>query len=404
MQQKVVYVDNNATTRIDPEVFDAMRPYLTDYYGNPSSIYKFGGQIATPIKKAREQVASLLGAEPEEIIFTSCGTESDSAAIYSALNVCPKKKKIVMSKVEHPAILNLGKFFNEKGYLVSYVPVDKNGRIDMQRLEEMIDDNTAVVSIMWANNEIGNIYPVEKIAEIAHKKGALFHTDAVQAVGKIPINLKESKIDMLSMSGHKLHAPKGVGALFVRKNVRFKPFLIGGHQELGRRAGTENVASIVALGKACELAGKYMDIENTEVKELRDYLEEKILKSIPKTKINGDIKNRVPNTANIGFDFIEGESILLLLDRASVAASSGSACTTGSLEPSHVLRAMGVPYTSAHGSVRFSLSRFNTKDEMDHIVKTLIPTIARLREISPYWNNITETKCSKKCDKKCCKK
>jgi len=387
MQQKIIYVDNNATTCIDPEVFEAMKPYLTDYYGNPSSIYRFGGQVAAPIEKARKQVASLIGADADEITFTSCGTESDSAAIFSALSVCPKKKKIVISKVEHPAIQNLGKLFKEKGYKIAEVPVDKNGRIDMERLEEMIDNDTAIVSVMWANNEIGNIYPVEKIAEIAHAKGAMFHTDAVQAAGKIPINLKNSKIDMLSMSGHKLHAPKGVGILYVRKNVRFKPFLIGGHQESGKRAGTENVASIVALGKACELADKFMEFENTEVRELRDYLENKILKAIPKTKVNGDIKNRVPNTTNIGFDFIEGESILLLLDRAGIAASSGSACTTGSLEPSHVLRAMGVPYTSAHGSVRLSLSRFNTKEEMDYIVKTLIPTIARLREISPYWNS-----------------
>ena len=308
----------------------------------------------------------------------------------------PRRKKIVISNVEHPAIRNLGKFFKEKGYKIAEVPVDKNGRIDMERLEEMVDDDTAIVSVMWANNETGNIYPVEKIAEIAHAKGAMFHTDAVQAAGKIPIDMKNSKIDMLSISGHKLHAPKGVGVLFVRKNVRFKTFLIGGHQESGKRAGTENVASIVALGKACELAEKFMEFENTDVKELRDYLENKILKSIPKTKINGDIENRVPNTTNIGFDYIEGESILLLLDRAGIAASSGSACTTGSLEPSHVLQAMKVPYTSAHGSVRLSLSRFNTKKEMDYIVETLIPTIAKLRNISPYWNN-PEQKCSKKC-------
>ena len=396
MQQKVIYADNNATTKIDPEVFEAMKPFLTDFYGNPSSIYKFGGQVSAPIKKAREQVASLLGAEAEEIVFTSCGTESDSTAIFSALNICPKKKKIVISKVEHPAILNLGKFFKEKGYKIAEVPVDKNGRIDMERLEEMVDIDTAIVSIMWANNETGNIYPVEKIAEVAHAKGAMFHTDAVQAAGKIPINLKSSKIDMLSISGHKLHAPKGVGVLYVRKSTRFKPFLIGGHQESGKRAGTENVASIVGLGKACELADKFMKFENTEVKKLRDYLESKILETIPKTKVNGDIENRVPNTTNIGFDYIEGESILLLLDRAGIAASSGSACTTGSLEPSHVLRAMGIPYTSAHGSVRLSLSRFNTKEEMDYIVKTLIPTIAKLREISPYWNN-PEPKCNKKC-------
>jgi len=388
MQKNVVYVDNNATTSIDPEVFEAMKPFLTDYYGNPSSIYRFGGQVATPLKKAREQVAALLNSESEEIIFTSCGTESDSAAISSASHVPPKTHKTVLSKVEHPAILNLGKHFRQKGYKVSEVPVDRSGRIDMERLEEMVDDSTAVVSIMWANNETGNIYPVDKIAEIAHSRGAMFHTDAVQAVGKIPIDLKKSsQIDMLSISGHKLHAPKGVGVLFVRKNVRFKPFLIGGHQEFGKRAGTENVASIVGLGKACELAGKFMEYENKEVKELRDYLENKILKSIPCTKVNGDIHNRVPNTTNIGFDYIEGESILLLLDRAGIAASSGSACTTGSLEPSHVLRAMSVPYTSAHGSVRLSLSRFNNKEEMDHIAKTLIPTIARLREISPYWNS-----------------
>lgn len=387
MQQKIVYVDNNATTQVDPEVFEEMKPFLTEYYGNPSSIYRFGGQVAKNIEKAREQVADLLGAEPCEIMFTSCGTESDSAAVLSALKVCTKRNKIVISKVEHPAILNLAKELRDKGYKISEVPVDNHGRINMARLTEMIDTETALVSVMWANNEIGNIYPVEEIAKIAHDNGALFHTDAVQTVGKIPINLKTSKIDMLSLSGHKLHAPKGVGVLYIRKNVRFKPFLIGGHQESGRRAGTENVASIVALGKACEVAGKYMEYENREVKELRDYLEKRILESIPKTRVNGDIHSRVPNTTNIGFDMIEGESILLLLDRAGIAASSGSACTTGSLEPSHVLRAMGIPYTSAHGSVRFSLSRYNTKDEMDHIVKTLIPAIARLREISPYWNN-----------------
>lgn len=255
----------------------------------------------------------------------------------------------------------------------------------MTALEEMVDADTAVVSIMWANNETGNIYPVERIAQIAKSKGALFHTDAVQSVGKIPINLKNSAIDMLSLSGHKLHAPKGVGALFVRRGVRFKPFMIGGHQEAGRRAGTENVAGIVALGKASELAGKYMAYENEDVKELRDYLESNILKGIPKTVVNGDTANRVPNTTNLAFEFIEGESILLLLDMAGIAASSGSACTTGSLEPSHVLRAMGVPYTSAHGSVRFSLSRFNTKAEMDIIIETLVHAIKKLREISPYW-------------------
>ena len=385
MNPKVIYADNNATTAVAPEVFDAMKPFLTEFYGNPSSIHHFGGNVAAYVKRGREQLAGLLKAEPEEIIFTSCGSESDNAAVLSALNTCPTRRKIVTSKVEHPAILNLGKNLRDKGYIVSEIPVDKLGRIDMTALEEMVDADTAVVSIMWANNETGNIYPVEKIAQIAKSKGALFHTDAVQSVGKIPINLKNSAIDMLSLSGHKLHAPKGVGALFVRRGVRFKPFMIGGHQEAGRRAGTENVAGIVALGKASELAENYMAYENKEVKELRDYLESNILKRIPKTAINGDTANRVPNTTNLAFEFIEGESILLLLDKAGIAASSGSACTTGSLEPSHVLRAMGVPYTSAHGSVRFSLSRYNTKPEMDIIIETLVPVIKKLRDISPYW-------------------
>lgn len=387
MNAKVIYVDNNATTAVDIEVFEAMKPFLTEFYGNPSSIHHFGGNVASYIKKGREQLAGLLGAAPEEIIFTSCGSESDNSAVLSALNTCPTRRKIVTSKVEHPAILNLGKHLRDKGYIVSEIPVDRLGRIDMTALEEMVDSDTAVVSIMWANNETGNIYPVEKIAQIAKSKGALFHTDAVQAVGKIPINLKNSAIDMLSLSGHKLHAPKGIGALFVRRGVRFKPFMIGGHQEAGRRAGTENVAGIVALGKASELAGKYMAFENKEVKELRDYLESNILKRIPKTVINGDTVNRVPNTANLAFEFIEGESILLLLDKAGIAASSGSACTTGSLEPSHVLRAMGVPYTLAHGSVRFSLSRYNTRAEIDIIIETLVPAIKKLRDISPYWHS-----------------
>ncbi|MCP4176970.1 MAG: cysteine desulfurase NifS [bacterium] len=385
MEKKVIYVDNNATTAVDPEVFQAMKPFLTDFYGNPSSIHRFGGQVAEHIENARKQVASLLGADPEEITFTSCGTESDNAAIYSALNNCPTRRKVVITKVEHPAVLNLGNHLRQMGYIVTEIPVDKKGRIDLEVVNEIIDTDTAVVSIMWANNETGNIFPVEKIAEIANKKGAIFHTDAVQSAGKIPINLKKTKIDMLSISGHKLHAPKGIGVLYIKRGIRFKPFMIGGHQESGRRAGTENVASIVALGKACELADKYMDFENKEVKELRDHLEQGILSQIPKCRVNGDIENRVPNTTNIAFDYIEGESILLLLDRAGIAGSSGSACTTGSLEPSHVLRAMGVPYTSAHGSLRLSLSRFNTKEEMDYIIKTLVPIIKRLREISPYW-------------------
>ena len=382
--EKVVYLDNNATTAVAPEVFEAMRPFLTEFYGNPSSIHHFGGQVAAHIETAREKLASLLGAQPSEVIFTSCGTESDSSAIYSALSLCNQRRKVVISKVEHPAILALGKELERRGYTVVQIPVDSKGRLDMECAEEMIDTDTAVVSIMWANNETGNIYPVAQLAEMAHKQGALFHTDAVQAVGKVPINLAELPIDMLSLSGHKLHAPKGVGALYVKRGVRFRPFIVGGHQERGRRAGTENVASIVGLGKAAELAQLDITIENTKVKALRDKLETELLK-LPATRLNGDPEHRLPNTSNISFEYIEGESILMLLDMFNICASSGSACTTGSLEPSHVLRAMGVPYTAAHGAIRFSFSRYNTEEEVDFVLEKLPPVIARLREISPYW-------------------
>ena len=382
--EKVVYLDNNATTAVAPEVFEAMRPFLTELYGNPSSIHHFGGQVAAHIETAREKLASLLGAQPSELIFTSCGTESDSSAIYSALSLCHQRRKVVISKVEHPAILALGKELERRGYTVVQIPVDSKGRLDMDCAEEMIDTDTAVVSIMWANNETGNLYPVAQLAEMAHKQGALFHTDAVQAVGKVPINLSELPIDMLSLSGHKLHAPKGVGALYVKRGVRFRPFIVGGHQERGRRAGTENVASIVGLGKAAELAKQDISIENTKVKALRDKLETELLK-LPATRLNGDPEHRLPNTSNISFEYIEGESILMLLDMYNICASSGSACTTGSLEPSHVLRAMGVPYTAAHGAIRFSFSRYNTEEEVDFVLEKLPPVIARLREISPYW-------------------
>jgi len=386
MNEKIIYVDNNATTAVDQVVFETMKPFLTELYGNPSSIHTFGGQVGKYVEEARSSVASLLGADSKEIIFTSCGTESDSSAIYSALHLCPKKKKVVISKVEHPAVLSLGQELVRRGYKVEEVPVDSKGRLDMDRMQELIDDDTAIVSVMWANNETGNIYPVEEIAAIAKRHGALFHTDAVQAVGKIDIDLARSNIDMLSLSGHKLHAPKGVGALYVKRGVRFRPFLAGGHQERSRRAGTENVAGIVALGKACELAAENMEDENTRVKGLRDKLESSLLENVESTRLNGDKDNRLPNTSNISFEFIEGESILLLLDRLGVCASSGSACTTGSLEPSHVLRAMGVPYTAAHGAIRFSLSRYNTEKEIDYIIANLPPIISRLREISPFWD------------------
>ncbi len=382
---KTVYFDNNATTAVDSEVLEAMLPFLRERYGNPSSIHSFGGEVAKPVEEARNAVAALIGASPTEIIFTSGGTESDNAAITSALYMCPTKKKVVVSKVEHPAVLTLGKELERRGFKVEEVPVDSKGRLDMERLEEIVDDSTAVVSVMWANNETGNIYPVEKVAEIAKRHGALFHTDAVQAVGKLPIDLASSSIDMLSLSGHKLHAPKGIGALYVRRGVRFRPFVVGGHQERGRRAGTTNVPGVVALGKAAEIAARDMAEEAKRLAELRDRLEKKLRDAIPSTRVNGDPDNRLPNTTNISFEYIEGESILLLLDRLGVCASSGSACTSGSIEPSHVLRAMGVPYTAAHGAVRFSLSKYNTDEEVDLVVKELPPIIARLRELSPFW-------------------
>ena len=388
-EQKIIYVDNNATTKVDDAVFKAMLPFYCEKYGNPSSVHTFGGLVMKDIENARSSLASLLGTDPKQLIFTSCGTESNSSAIFSALHLCPKKKKVVISKVEHPAVLNVGKELIRRGFKLEEIPVDKYGRIDLQRMEEAVDDDTAIVSVMWANNETGNIYPVEEIAEIAHKHGALFHTDAVQAVGKIKINLSESNIDMLSLSGHKLHAPKGVGALYVKRGVRFRPFLTGGHQERNRRAGTENVPGIVALGKAAELASEHIEYENTKVRALRDRLEKSLLDLIPKTRINGDVESRLPNTSNISFEFIEGEAILLLLDRMGICASSGSACTTGSLEPSHVLRAMGVPYTAAHGAIRFSFSRYNTEDEVDFIIEKLPPVIERLRSMSPFWKENT---------------
>lgn len=392
MKREVIYADNNATTCVAPEVFEAMRPYLCEKYGNPSSIYTFGGELAADVERARIEVAELLGAswrnnlgQATEIIFTSCGTESDNAALRSALEVQSGRRKIVTSKVEHPAILNLCRELEREGYAVETIGVDGAGRLDMAALERAVDSETALVTLMWANNEIGNIYPVEEAARIAHRAGALFHTDAVQAAGKAPMNMSESEIDMLSISGHKLHAPKGVGVLYVRRGVRFRPFIIGGHQEKGRRGGTENVASIIGLGKACELARKGMAEEIAHVKKLRDRLEAGIAERVPAIRINGDKSSRLPNTSSISFEYIEGEAILLLLDQYGICASSGSACTTGSLEPSHVLRAMGLPYTAAHGTLRFSFSRYNTVEEVDRIIEAVPSVISTLRKMSPYW-------------------
>jgi len=379
-----IYLDNNATTRIAPEVLDEMMPYLRDLYGNPSSMHTFGGQLYRKIEGAREKVADLLNAHPEEIIFTSCGTESDNAAIMSAVESLPRKKHVISTRVEHPAVLNFCRHLARKGYRVTFVPVNNLGQLDMDFLFKSVDDDTAVVSIMYANNETGVIFPIAEIAEKLKERGVLFHTDAVQAGGKLPLDLKELPVDMLSLSGHKLHAPKGIGVLFVRRGTRFSPYVIGGHQERGRRAGTENVASIIGLGKACELAAKFLHEEATALKVLCDRLESALLKCCPDARINGDIENRLPNTTNMSFEYIEGEAILLRLNEFGVCASSGSACTSGSLEPSHVLRAMGIPYTAVHGSIRFSLSRYNTQQEIDKVIEVMPGIIRELREYSPF--------------------
>ncbi len=381
----VIYVDNNATTKVAPEVLEEMLPYFNEYYGNPSSMHTFGGMVEHKIVEARERLAKLLGASPEEIIFTSCGTESDSTAIRAAILSNPRKKHIVTSRVEHPAVKNLYEYLSKNGYRATFVPVDRKGRLDLDYLYKNLDEDTAIVSIMWANNESGVIFPIEEIGRVLKEKGIVFHTDAVQAVGKIPIDLKNTAVDMLSLSGHKLHGPKGVGALYVRKGTKYSPFLIGGHKEKGRRGGTENVASIIGLGKASELAAANLSDESIKVKPLRDKLEAELLNRIPNSMVNGDRDNRLPNTTSIAFEYVEGEAILLMMDEYGICASSGSACTSGSLEPSHVLRAMGVPFTAAHGSIRFSLSIYNTEEEIDFIIEKLPPIIARLRELSPFW-------------------
>ena len=387
-----IYVDNNATTKVAPEVLEEMLPYFSNLYGNPSSMHTFGGNVGYKIKEARARVASLIGATPEEIVFTSCGTESDSTAIRAALQSYPNKKHVVTTRVEHPAIKNLGELLSKNGYRVTFVPVDRKGTLDLDYLYSSLSVDTSVVSIMWANNESGMIFSIEEISREIKQRGIVFHTDAVQAVGKIPVDVSKTGVDMLSLSGHKIHAPKGIGVLYVRKGTKFSPFMIGGHQEDGRRGGTENVASIIGLGKAAELASQRLSVYGTKVRSLRDKLENEILARIPNAMINGDRDNRLPNTTSISFEYVEGESILLMLDEFGICASSGSACTSGSLEPSHVLRAMGVPFTAAHGSIRFSLSTYNTEEEIDFINEKLPPIIERLRELSPFWQETVAAK------------
>jgi cysteine desulfurase len=389
----VVYLDNNATTKVDPRVLEAMLPYFSDYYGNPSSMHSFGGGVAAHIRAAREHLAGLIGTSPDEIVFTSCGTESDSTAIRAAIESYPAKKHLVTSRVEHPAVKNLFETLSKKGYRTTFVPVDGEGRLDLDYFYDSLSDDTAIVSLMWANNETGVIFPIEEISRRVKERGIVFHTDAVQAVGKIPIDLRQTGVDMLSLSGHKIHAPKGIGALYIRKGTKFSPFMIGGHQEKGRRGGTENTAAIVGLGRAAELAKQRLDAgDYRRVSQVRDRLEQAILGQVPHTLVNGDREHRLPNTSSVAFEYVEGEAILLMLNEHGICASSGSACTSGSLEPSHVLRAMGVPFTAAHGSIRFSLSHYTTEKEVDLVLAKLPPIIARLRELSPFWESAKPAK------------
>lgn len=381
---KNVYLDNNATSRVAPEVIDAMMPFFKEYWGNPSSMHYFGGQVRKNIEAAREQVANLIGAEPSEIVFTSCGTESDNMAVNGAAEVAGRNSKLITTRVEHPAVQGPCRHLKTLGHEVVELGVDASGQIDLSDLRKALSAGPAVVSIMWANNETGVIFPLEEIAEIVKEAECVMHTDAVQAVGKIPIDVRKTPVDMLSLSGHKLHSPKGIGALYIRKGTKLQTFMIGGHQENGRRGGTENVPYIVGLGKACELAAANINDEMTRVARLRDKLQKGLLSNCPDTTVNGDEKHRLPNTTNISFQYIEGEAILYHLSDLGIAASSGSACTSGSLEPSHVIRAMGIPFTAAHGSIRFSLSRYNTEEEIDYVIENMPAIVERLRNLSPF--------------------
>ncbi len=383
---KSVYLDNNATCMVSPGVREAMLPFFGELYGNPSSMHSFGGNVAARLTRAREKVAALLNAHPDEIVFTSCGTEADNHALRGVLEANKDKRHIVTTKVEHPAVLNVAKYLAKKGYEVTELPVNKQGDLDLDELKEALTPNTALLSVMAANNETGTLFPIEEIGKIAREKGVYFHTDAVQAVGKIPIDVKKIPVDLLALSGHKLHTPKGIGVMYIRKGTRISPFIIGGHQENGRRAGTENVPYIIGLGQACEEAMNDIFEANNRIRQLRDKLETGLRSQISHTHINGNPRWRLPNTTNIGFEFIEGEAILLHLSAAGIAASSGSACTSGSLEPSHVLMAMQVPFSYAHGSVRFSLSKFTTEEEIDYVIATVPPIIQKLREMSPFYD------------------
>jgi len=394
MVEKIIYLDNNSTTKTCDEAVKDMLPFFSEKYGNPSSMHDFGGQVGDYIKKARKQVANLVGAEDSsEIIFTSCGTENSNMVLRGLTN--PRKKHIITTKVEHPCILNVTKHLEKNhGYKITYLGVNSEGEIDLDEFKDSIREDTAIIAIMWANNETGVIFPVQKMAEIAKEKNpeVLFFVDGVQAAGKIPLNVKETQIDMLGISGHKIHAPKGVGAIYIRKGTLITPFMLGGHQERGKRGGTENVTGIIALGTAAEEAVNCLDDEAARVKQLRDKLEKGILENTFNARVNGSRIKRVPNTTNISFEYVEGELILLHLSDLGICASSGSACTSGNLEPSHVLRAMGIPFTAVHGSIRFSLSRYTTESDIDYVIEKIPEVISKLNSISPFQTELKELK------------
>ena len=391
----MIYLDNNATTKVDPRVLEAMLPYFEEEYANPSSIYEFAKKSNHAVKEARGVMKDFFNAENEkEIIFTSCGSESANTAIRGVLNMNKNKRHIITTKVEHPCVLNQYNALEKEGYIVDYIGVNSNGELDLVQLEEAMCEDTALVSVMYANNETGVIFPIEKISQIIKSKNreTKFFVDAVQVAGKIPIDVQACGVDLMGISGHKFHAPKGVGALYVNSKTLITPLIIGGHQERGKRAGTENVPYIVGMARAAELAVDSLKYEATEIKRLRDKLEANILKNVFNARVNAGIINRVPNTTNIGFEYIEGELILLHLSDLGICASSGSACTSGSLEPSHVLRAMNVPFTAIHGSIRFSLSRYTTEEEIDYVCKKIPSIIEKLTKISPFQDELEALK------------